>query len=205
MTNIVSIGLSKLLRLTNNRAKYKSRNDTSFHHLNFNYDPVHERNYTPAEVSFWAASTTINKMLVPCAENCLVHRVKVVTSQAFKRVDPVICTGTDIQSLRELTGSAMRNAATSDVEVAYEAVGSWNQDQFTLEDVVPRVVSADDGDVYEHSESGPYTHLQRPLYINNKHDEHKLCNFKDPIRSNPPTSRVKLGYERKFSTLGPSR
>ena len=35
-----------------NIAKYNSREDTPFHHLNFNYDPVHERNYTPAEVSF---------------------------------------------------------------------------------------------------------------------------------------------------------
>ena len=187
------------------KSKHSSRDDTCFHHLNFNYDAVYERNYTPAEVSFWAASTTINKTLVSCAEHCLVHQVKVVTSQAFKKVDPVIYTGTNIEALRELTGSAMRNAATSDVEVAYEAVGTWNQDVLTLEDVEPRVVSVNDGDHYEHSQSGLYNFLQRPLYINDEHDEHKLCNFNGPEGLNPSMSRVRLGYEQKFSNLGPSQ
>lgn len=182
-----------------------SRGDSRFHHLNFNWDPVNERSYTPAEVSFWAASATINKVLIPCAENCEVHRVKVLTSQAFKRVDPVIYTGTDIEAVRGLTGSAMRNAVTSDVEVAYEAFGTWNQDQYTLDDVEPRVVSAEDGDDYEHCESGLYNYLQRPHYINDQHDEHTLCNVNDLQCSNPSMGRVKFGYQQRFSKLGPSK
>ena len=66
---------------------YDSCDDIPFHHLNFNCDPVHEWSHTPAEVSFWAASTTTTtkKMLMPYTEHCLVHRVEVVTSHAFKR------------------------------------------------------------------------------------------------------------------------
>ena len=189
----------------NNRSKHDSCEDTSFHHLNFNNDRVSERNYTPAEVSFWAASTTITKRLMPCAEQCHVHRVKVITSQAFKRVDPVMYTGTNIEALRSLTGSAMRDAATSEVEVVYEAFGTWTQDNYTMEDLEPRVVSADHGDYYEHSESGLYNYPQRPYYINDEHAEHSLCNVNDPQSSNPSMSRVRSGYEQKFSNLGPDR
>ena len=189
----------------NNRSKHDSCEDASFHHFNFNNDRISERNYTPAEVSFWAASTTINKRLMPCAEQCHVHRVNVITSQAFKRVDPVMYTGTNIEALRSLTGSAMRDAATSEVEVVYEAFGTWTQDNYTMEDLEPRVVSADHGDYYEHSGSGLYNYPQRPYYMNDEHAEHSLCNVNDPQSSNPSMSRVRSGYEQKFSNLGPDR
>ena len=133
-----------------------TRGDTPLHHLNFNCDPVMERNYTPPEVSFWVASTITNKIFLSCAEHCQAHRVKVVTSQAFKFVDPVAHIGTNIQAV---TGSALRDAVTSDVEVACEVVGKWNQDKCSLENVEARVVSADDGDYYEHSENGKHIYL----------------------------------------------
>ena len=189
----------------NQDSSYGSRENTDYHHLNFNFDPVNERSYTPAEVSFWAGSTTIDKVLMPCAEHCQVHRVKVVTSQAFKLVDPVIYTGSDIASLTGLTGSALRNAITNDVEVAYEPAGRWNQDIFALEDKKPRIVSADDGDFYEYSENGRYNYLQRPYYIDDRDDEHKLFNVNDFQRSNPQMTRVRIGYEQRFSNLGPFR
>ncbi len=84
--------------------------------------------------------------------------MKVVTSQAFKMVDPVAYIGTNIQAL---TGSALKDAVTSDVEVACEAVGKWNQDKSSLENAEPRAVSADDGDYYEHSENGIYKYFSR--------------------------------------------
>ena len=123
--------------------------------------------------------------------------------------------GTDIEALRSLTGSAMRSAATSDAEVAYEHVGRWYQDIYTPEDVESRVVSVDDGDRYEHSENGLYILIQRPCCINDGNDEHKLCNFNDPQRCDPSMrsalGTVKSGHatssrrEITPTTHGPSK
>ncbi len=151
------------------------------HHINFNGNNVYQRSSTPPEVSFWAASTTYDKVLVqrpflsPKDKNFslkplpAVHVTRVLAAQAFKWVDPTIYTGDDICALWEKRGSAMRNAATSDVNVVYQQVGTWNLDEVT-EDFTPRTAPSDLA--YEYGANGNYRCLQLPYHVYDDSDEH---------------------------------
>ena len=175
----------------------------SVHHINFNGEPVYERCYTPPAVSFWAAATTFYKVLFPKVEELpTVHRAKVLTSQAFKYVDPTLYAGDDKANLWTKQGSRLRNAATSDVQVAYEPIGTWNLDEFTVDDVAPGVVSAEDGDCYEHAMNGHYkfSSFQLPYYMSNYWGDHNLYNLNDNPRSIPRHIKV-MGYKKCPSPL----
>jgi len=152
------------------------------HHINFNGTNIYQRSYTTPEVSFWAASTTYDKVLVqkpslpPKDKNArpktlpAVHVARVLAAQAFKWVDPTEYTGHDIYALWKKKGSAMRNAATSDVNVVYQPVGTWNSDNFTEDDVIPKVAPNDFN--YEYATNGNYQSLQLPYYVYDSSDEH---------------------------------
>jgi len=152
------------------------------HHINFNGNNVYQRSSTPPEVSFWAASTTYDKVLVQRPFLSLkdknfslkplpaVHVTRVLAAQAFKWVDPTIYTGDDICALWEKKGSAMRNAATSDVNVVYQQVGTWNLDEVTEDDFTPRNAPSDLA--YEYGANGNYPFLQLPYHVYDDSDEH---------------------------------
>lgn len=152
------------------------------HHINFNGNNIYQRSYTPPEVSFWAAATTYDKVLVqklslpPKDKNVCpkslpaVHVARVLAAQAFKWVDPTQYSGHDIYALWKKKGSAMRNAATSNVNVVYQQVGTWNSDRFTEDDVMPKIAPNDLN--YEYATNGNYQYLQLPYHVYDSSDEH---------------------------------
>ena len=167
------------------------------HHINFNNLPVYERSYTPPEVSFWAASTTYSKILLGKPLPC-VHYAKVITSQAFKWVDPTRYIGENIDGLWQKTGSELRNAATSDVKVVYQPIGTWNQDQFTENDAVPDV--APETLAYEYATNGSYNVLQLPYLFNIWHDENRMFHVNEGKPSEFRHTRV-LDYNKERPCL----
>ena len=146
------------------------------HHINFNGHPVYERSYTPPEVSFWAAATTYDKIILGKALPC-VHPVRVIASQAFRWVDPTRYIGNDISSLWRKKGSAMKNAATSDIQVVYQAVGTWGQDRFSEDDTIPEVAPTDLN--YEFATNGNYNVPQLPYFFNMLDDENRMFNINE--------------------------
>jgi len=161
--------------------------DGLVHHINFNGTPVYQRSYTPPEVSFWAAATTYDKVLfqnpsLPPQDKKFrlnplpaVHVARVLAAQAFKWVDPTKYTGNDINALWGKKGSAMRNAATSDVHVVYQPVGTWKLESFTADDAIPR--NAPDDLNYEYANNGNYNSFQLPYYVDNSSAEHDMINI----------------------------
>lgn len=168
-------------KLANNESEQGER---PVHHYNFYSLPVYERSYTPPEVSFWAAATTYDKELmerlrVPTKDGVMpsrpfppVHVARVVAAQAFWWVDPTVYTGNDIRVLWQNKGSALRNAATSDVETIYQHAGTWTQDRFDEDDMIPKI--APDGMYYEHAGNGNYVHHQLPHLVDDSRLEHQM-------------------------------
>lgn len=150
------------------------------HHINFNGQEIYQRSYTSPEVSHWAAATTWDKdgfqkprLATTTNEKHFkplppVHP-KVLAAQAFKWVDPTKYTGDSPCTLWEKTGSAFRDAATSDVEVVYQAEGTWYQDTYTEDDVVPGL--APDYLDYEYATNGNYVFLQLPICVDDLQEE----------------------------------
>lgn len=167
------------------------------HHINFNGFPAYQRCYTPAAVSFWAAATTYDKEIFnkPLP---FVHHARVITSQAFRWVDPTRYTGDDKYALWEKKGSAMRDAATSDVEVVYQPIGTWLHDEYTEDDTVPGLAPNDLS--YEYATKGDYHNFQLPYLFNYSDDEHVMYNVNEAKRSDFVCTRIKYNrtaYKRE--------
>ncbi|KAL9128499.1 MAG: hypothetical protein Q9217_002825 [Psora testacea] len=181
---------------------------SNVHHINFNGDHVYERSYTPPPVSLWAISTTMWKHPFPDMEHCaIVHMKTVLMSQAFKYVDPVKYLGGDASLPTELVhgqtnylhGSHLRNAVTCDVEAIYQPYGAWREDQYDQEDKAP--VMWRKGDQYHDGQMTEYIYLQRPYFVNPRHNEHNLCNINDDSFPKPRSKPKALKRRNGCSPL----
>ncbi|MCJ1396809.1 hypothetical protein MMC18_009701 [Xylographa bjoerkii] len=102
-----------------------------FHHLNFHNQPVNHKSATPPEVSFWLIMTETT----PKPRYSRFCRDLVIASQAGKLIDPVHYRGPD--ELLKLEGSALRDAITGHVDIAYQPLGAWGRDYYSSDEVVP--------------------------------------------------------------------
>ena len=162
------------------------------HHINFNGDYVYERSCTPPAVSYWAIRTTRYKQLrytdstskaVPA-----VHLKSVLSAQAFKYVDPVQQSGTNADTPTDtagsyLTGSHLQDAVIGDIEVIYQPWGSWWEDDYSENEVIPQ--QSMQGDEFHQASMPEYIFLQRPYYMDSRDQQHDLLKFNGQPHINP--------------------
>ena len=186
------------VQIEENIAPQDKVEDRPIHHINFNGHAVYQRCYTPPEVSFWAASTTYKKVILN-KDLPNVHYAKVIAGQAFKWVDPTEYLGDNINELWNLQGSAMRNAATSDIQVVYPNFGTWTQDVYTEDESIPAFVPTDNK--YEYAMNGDYHYFQVPYLFSRLDDENFMFDINEgkPSKFRHCRSRPFRKQKRKLS------
>ena len=162
------------------------------HHTNFNGDCIYDRSCTPPAVSYWAIQ------IAKYGRNCdtspyikglpAVHVKKVLTSQAFKYVDPVCRLSNNANAPadadgHELIGSRLQDAVTGEVYIIYQPYGSWLEDEYTADDDVP--TQAVEGDETHQVSMTECPFLRRPYHMNPRDDQHDLLHFNGESHLNP--------------------
>ncbi|KAL9121289.1 MAG: hypothetical protein Q9187_002156 [Circinaria calcarea] len=115
--------------------------DHSWHHLNYYDIPIYHKSFTTPEVSLWMAHQNYNK-----GQFNRLTRQKVLASQAGKYIDRVRYSGPS--NILSLHGTALRDAVTGYVDVAYRPVGKWQFDLYSSDESIP--VYSDPCDTYRH-------------------------------------------------------
>ena len=106
------------------------------HHFNFSNTPMWRKSTTPPAVSLWATISEGLKGKRYFPDSNLRY---VLASQAGKYIDPFCFTGPAeaFEELKQLRGTALRDAATTYTQKAYHHAGNWVHDQYDPEDDVP--------------------------------------------------------------------
>lgn len=102
------------------------------HHLNFAGQPVYCKSATPPAVSLWAALSPALEMRKDY--NKSLFRT-VVSSEAGRYLDPFYYSGPVV--IPDLSGTALRDLVTGQVEKVYHDCGYWNQEQLDYDDDRP--------------------------------------------------------------------
>ena len=151
------------------------------HHINSNGDYVYACSATSPAVSFWAINPTCSKTFFPNLKHQhIVHRKRVLAAQAFKHVDPIQHAGGDfLTPVKEsdgltyyLEGTELQEAVTGAVYKIHAPFGTWQDHGCDMDDNAPKV--AQEYDAYPHAGMDIYRYLQRPCYINDSDNEHRL-------------------------------
>lgn len=103
------------------------------HHLNYLQQPIFTKSDTPPEVSLWAVRSGHANGHHPS-----FSRQGVLSSQAWKFIDPFSYSGP--LELLNYKGTKLRDEVTGYVDKVYHPIGSWELDQYSSDEIIPRVV-----------------------------------------------------------------
>ncbi len=104
--------------------------EASPHHWNFMHKPVYFKTYTPPEVSLWASYQSWKFHFREESKEA------VTIKEAWKLVDPFFYHGPP--ALLDLTGAKLREAVTGYVEKVYQPYGTWLDDHYDSDEIIPR-------------------------------------------------------------------
>ena len=153
----------------------RSPSPSSYHHQNFNLEPIVQKSLTPASVSMWFALHTakVSRRLHPTGYH------SVLLSQAVKWIDPFAYIGPNI-NFKHLEGSDLEVALRPYVHTVYEPKGTWQNEHWGSD----RPLSGDDVDYFDckthlHLPSAFKVHDRdiriREIFINDDGRHHEPC------------------------------